>query len=688
MDQNPEDDAEVGARRPLLAQSASTGYSVDSGLDMRPTKTITHHESVYSFALFVPPLTRKREGHYCTGNVLLSFVLLVLTVTTQLSLSQIVGSYITNQSKAFKVSLIRNQHWISTAVTPLDFAFDWVTTQAEQVATQLPWAIEKNDSPKAGSCCDNADCSSVMRCCTASEMRHIREGGPRSFLDASMPTLLPNETVKGKPDKFASVFGDDGGIALCRRENGDGQMDCSPPSYAYMHAWSELDANGDGIWTLQEATADVTNLGCRLGLSALDFYHSTIKGIIRDARDTADNSFVIPLVPLAIEKRRAVPRDYFRWHMGMINLCLAFDVSRCSQLVDGGFFDGAIGQQKEADIPGLRGGIHDLDSSLDFCQRMLRPNGICEQTLPHTYLLYRARVSEKCGDPSYTVNGKHINPHDPRDAMSIVEVSFGEHSAYVTAQEWKFQVFLALILLVWYVTLVLEISRIIELFDFLRNIKAAEKSTFSLISPQVRQNIRSTGFGRILTTPRDFAPSAPLSDSGAALLPDLSHHERSMCWVMWFIRLFLWWYMANVGTTFLLASFAYDDLLFNAVALAFIFELQEFLYMFLVSDENKKMLKDAETASFPTSLPVEGWKSVMMSRAFWGLVLIPVFVFIVLRYNMSNNLLPSSEALECACFQRGLYCNSAQSFQKEWWESYWQDTFRLAKLRASYLSPR
>jgi hypothetical protein len=456
-----------------------------------------------------------------------------------------------------------------------------------------------------------------------------------------------------------------------------------------MHAWSELDANGDGVWTIEEATADVANLGCRLGLSALDFFHSAVRGIMKDAKDTADNSFVIPLVPLSIEKRLSIPKEYFQWLTGMINLCLTFDVSRCSQLIDEGVFDGAIGQQKQADIPGLRGGIHDLDTSLDYCQRMLMPNGICEQTLPHTYLLYRARVSEKCGEPSYSVSGKHINPHDPRDAMSIVEVSFGEHGSYESAQEWKFQVFLGLILLVWYVTLVLEFSRILELYDFLRNFKAAEKSTFSLISPHVRRSIRSSGLGEFISSPRGFTPLHSLKDSGESfVLPDISHHERVTCWLMWAIRLFLWWYMANVGTTFLLASFAYDDLLFNAVALAFIFELQEFLYTFLVGDENKKMLQDAETAPFPTSLPVSGWKSVMMSRAFWGLVIIPVFVCIVLYYNLVSNLRPSSEALDCACFQRGAYCNSARSAQKEWWDTYWQDTLRLAKLRASYLGPR
>jgi hypothetical protein len=361
--------------------------------------------------------------------------------------------------------------------------------------------------------------------------------------------------------------------------------------------------------------------------------------------------------------------------------------------VQQGIFDGAIGQRNEGARGGMRGGIYDLDSALDYCQRMLRPNGVCEQTLPHTYRLYRARVSEKCGSPSFHVGGKFINPHDNRDVMSVVQVDFSEHAKYVGATEWKFQVFIALILTVWYVTLVLEFSRIVEVANFLMNFKLADESEYRLMTPAMRRKVRGISSTRlasmpslnsVLSSPRFKAETPKSAETGALLVTDISRPHRNVCFIMWGIRVFLWWYMLDVGTTFLLATFSYDDLLFNAVALAFIFELQELLYAFLVSDELKKALNGAETVSFETSLPVEGWKTVLISRTFWGLVLIPFFVCVVVFYNINHTIIPSSEALNCACFQTGPNCMASGSFSKAWWDKYWQDTRALAKLRASY----
>merc|ERR1719156_153525 len=125
------------------------------------------------------------------------------------------------------------------------------------------------------------------------------------------------------------------------------------------------------------------------------------------------------------------------------------------------------------------------------------------------------------------------------------------------------------------------------------------------------------------------------------LVDSISRPHLIVCKCMLYVRIFLWFYMGNVGTAFLLATFKYDDLLFNAVALAFIFELPEFLYGFLMTDEIKQKLSGAESVPFPTSLPQQGFAKVLISRSFWGLVVIPIFVFIVCTYNYQSNILSS-----------------------------------------------
>jgi hypothetical protein len=686
----PDAEQGEGSSAPLLPRGGSAvSYAGEEAFSPRPeppTATITHKDSVYSFALFVPPLARRKHGTDCVGEVWLATALLVLTVTCQLALSQIAGAYITSQSLNFKVTLVRNEHWMSHAITPIDYAFDYLKRHTYDVVEE-----KISPPPKVVECCSSVDCIAVLPCCarnTPSQANERRIKGNRS--ESGKKKSLADNAKAAARGVHDWVFGSSGGIALCRRA-ADGKMDCSPPSYAYMQAWDELDTNGDGVWTFDEAEADAANLGCNLGLSPVEFFHSAVRGIIKDAKDTAENSFVLPIVPVSIEHRHAIPKPYFEWYKALIVVCVPFDVSRCGQLVQQGVFDGAIGQADKVVRGGLRGGIYDLDSALDFCQRMLRPNGICEQTLPHTYRLYRARVSEKCGSASYSVGSKYVNPYDQRDAMSIVQVTFGEHSKYQGAMDWRFQLFLALILIVWYVTLVLEFSRILSVSDLIYNF---ENSVESTIRAPPRQTPRSqtgdlsisstfasvAGFmkGRTFETPRK---------AGALYVDVITRSHKAVCSLMIAVRIFLWWYMANVGTTFLLATFDYDDLLFNAVALAFIFDLSELLYVFLVSDDLKRALKDAETASYPTSLPVDGWKSVLLSRTFWGLVLIPSFVMAVLYYNMVHNTIPATEALDCACFQSGPHCMASSSYTKSWWDKYWQDTYPLAKLRASYLDP-
>merc|ERR1719253_1750648 len=164
----------------------------------------------------------------------------------------------------------------------------------------------------------------------------------------------------------------------------------------------------------------------------------------------------------------------------MAVMCMATDVHRCSSLVRDGVFDGAIRMAKEAGI--TRGGVGDLDTALDFCQRLLIRNGLCERTLPGSYLMYRSRANTMCGNPSYTPNKTYRNPHDPRDVMSIMTVKYGNYDSYYESASMSFQVYLFLILVVWYISLVSELKAIIQLIDFTRNFAANEQHS-PLLSP-------------------------------------------------------------------------------------------------------------------------------------------------------------------------------------------------------------
>merc|ERR1719409_1756227 len=146
---------------------------------------------------------------------------------------------------------------------------------------------------------------------------------------------------------------------------------------------------------------------------------------------------------------------------------------------------------------------------------------------------------------------------------------------------------------------------------------------------------------------------------------------------MFAVRVYLLVYMWHVGSMFLLTNHKYDDLLLNAVALAFIFELPEFLYTFLVSDEMKSDLEEAHTIDYATALPVRGCATLFLSKSLWGIVIIPIVVLVVVVYNYQVTTMPSLRALQCTCFQSGSHCDVASTFDRQWWDSYWKEISKM-----------
>lgn len=698
-------------------------YLSDNGEFVYQSKaTITHHDSVYSLMVFVFPLARLERGHYWTLPVLISCMLFIIAVMCQVGLTLIAGEHIRAMSSAFKTSLVRTDgNDIPGAITPMDFALASashavfgrkVGIDDLDITKYLPTGADAKEEV----CCNGAECAALrLTCCDRSDVAitaRTNETAARS--KASMLMAMPKSAVEETKPKHVGRSWDE----MCYRHQ-DGMLDCTPPSFLYIDVWDELDSNGDGVWSIEEARADQANLGCRFGVSADEMFRSACHGIEKDAQDTGDNSYTMPLVPVEIEKQHGISREYFDWWKALVVICVAPDLNRCSGLVQSGVFDGAIRMAREAEI--TRGGVGDLDTALDFCQRMLTRNGICEKTLPVSYQMYRSRLGEKCGAPSYTPAGRYRNPHDKRDAMNVVAVNYSMYDSYLESSSIEFQVFMFLILTVWYVSLLSELKAIVALIDFTWNFTVNKHSP--ILTPNMEAWVREHMTGKLefmglwlLPTPsthrkdgehiseRSCHPSelkwVPTQGTFARdqrhIMSDLdnimvmkshSHFHSTLCYLMCGIRLLLWLYLQNVGTSLVLYERDYSELLMNAVALAFIFKLPEFLYHLLVPEPTKRKLQGATCEAFSTSLPRRGCGKWLSSPMAWGLTIVPLIVATIVYYNLAFNTRPFLEALQCACYQHGPSCNVAPRFQKAWWDTYWQGSVGLAKRRSSWLQP-
>jgi len=148
---------------PLLGHQPSV-YDV-SFAEAPSFVSIEHKESVYSFMLFQPPLSRRRSGHYCTTEVFLALALLVLNVTLQVGLTLIAGSHIVERSIEFKTSLVSGED----STTPWDKAIKVSTEEGGRALEIVGDTLGTSAAVVDGSCCNGAECAELnLPCCDRS----------------------------------------------------------------------------------------------------------------------------------------------------------------------------------------------------------------------------------------------------------------------------------------------------------------------------------------------------------------------------------------------------------------------------------------------------------------------------------------------------------------------------------------
>jgi len=705
--------------------------------------SIDLHENIYSFVILISSMHRQKYPNYIfTKGAVIAFLLFALNVVLQLALTTIAGGYILAADKEFisEVLPVEQQPELLYLMSEPWRAF---TSKATDTYDRLEHEATRhfNLTKVMSECCVGADCAYFgTECC------------PPGVKASPVPVEMLQKSKVGrrKPSgKAANAKGRMDGSGSALRSSGPicslymDHVDCTQPSFDFIDAWEDLDTNGDGTWTYAEAQADVANLGCRFGVSTDEVFRSVCRGVALDIADTG--AYVSGgdkyRVPNEIASCTEVSKQYFDYWKGLVAICAAPGRDQCGQLLLQGTFDGLLLFGKEGFA---RGGVIDLDSALDYCQRILTTSGLCERTLPVSYSMHMHRLRDKCGTAMYAANTRYQSPVDSTDVTGLVTVNYSNLRQYTAARGVTFNLFVACILFVWYLTLIRELKAIMWLTDFSWNFPGMDNQDGEDQKPMsVREMLRQI-YGEAQETANKFMrlegpknqtivrkrkeshqqrskddvgtqdAAGPIlaadahgskteaeqqdppedSDSedsevpvktgvsyGAASeskeaefrgLAYITRGTRCMCFVVVLVRFWLMWYMGIVGTIFTLSTYSYDELLMNAVALAFIFELPELLFMWMVSSKDKKELGSLGPLLYVSKLAKMGsWQRFLFSRYFWGLVVIPILCYIIVTNNHSLVVVPMQEALECACLQTGPRCLAAEQINSEWWAEYW-----------------
>lgn len=124
----------------------------------------------------------------------------------------------------------------------------------------------------------------------------------------------------------------------------------------------------------------------------------------------------------------------------------------------------------------------------------------------------------------------------------------------------------------------------------------------------------------------------------------------------------------------------YLTLIFDALSLLFIFEIDELLFKTMLRHEFKVDHLTTDDMRVPTAHGglITGKYSVV-GEIMWFLAVIVFSVCIVYTY-CRVELSTLIDALGCLCSVEGPQCHEAQHFSKLWWDTYWSKTLPAANL--------
>jgi hypothetical protein len=697
-----EDDVVRGGRSEAASESSERLWR---------TSKLTMAESVYSYIVLYPEVNRVRKGTYLSGKVFIAFAMIALNLTAQISLTLITGESILEDGQSYKQALLgRTESTVHTAEEEKEGAAkaagasdeaeekpsitkrlqDTVAKGAGNATTIATDAAKKvlGHKIEKEECCVGVYCAGNRACCMPSAA-----GVPRNSTNL-LKLGKPSGSGKGSREpsnpKKAQQEGEDiderPKRALCntRGAGPNSLLDCSPPTFAFMGVWEHLDTDKDGVWSRKEAHADEANLGCRLAMDPAIVFSAVLRGTRKYAEKFRGGN-----VSSSITTRQGVSKSYFDHWVGTLALCSAVDPDRCPELIESGVYNGAL--KAAVSGPGMAiDSVTSLNEALDHCQTMLQDGGVCEKALPVTYKIYRQQVRSKCGAPSLTTGQMFLNPFDEEDVMRSVHVDYENLEMYIMANGFTFQFFVSIILLIWYLALLGEAIALCNMADFIwnfpacddadplhirrmsRKLKTGASKAFKSVSSRLRaeEAEEAVPFGeRAVSKERQLSPRV---DPESCHIPDICTEHRMLCTFILIVRTWLMVYMAVVGTIFLQNTYSYPDLLMNAVALAFVFELPEFLYHLLVSQEDKDILNSMGDLEFKTSVPEpEGVWSYILEINFYGLFIFPVLCVITCACHFYYTVQPVYEALDCVCLQSGDRCRAGQVLTESWWSAQW-----------------
>jgi len=422
---------------------------------------------------------------------------------------------------------------------------------------------------------------------------------------------------------------------LCN-ERGD-QVSCAPPSIDILLSWEFLDLDGNGVWERSEAEdpAFREKALCKHNIDPVTSYDA----VARYLQSTSD---LDSRRDANLDAGSGIHRAYMDWYMGEPLLCLFRDEGMCMNMFSRGIFDEAL-RQRSYDA------MLDVDSALEYCRQLLKVR--CPSMLPEGYSVWQELSQQQCG-PKHFRNSVYRSPIGDGVSIPMLYVGFEKQYEYRQTQKLSFRAFVVMLLLVFLLKMSFELKSILKCF-----IWAVDMPIYDDAHDEhsYRNSVTLERGNTLLDT--------------SVVLEAIELKHRVIIFVVTVFRTAIWVYLTYSGITFLTSNINYLGLIFDALSLVFIIEIDELLYETMLRQQLKSDHEKIEPMRLHRKYKLTGMNAVP-TDFLCTFALIILTVFIVYEYSVVE-LDRLQAAMDCACTMDGPSCYEAERFGKAWWDEYW-----------------
>eukprot|EP00811_Abedinium_folium_P033050 NODE_6042_length_1710_cov_18.679722.p1 GENE.NODE_6042_length_1710_cov_18.679722~~NODE_6042_length_1710_cov_18.679722.p1 ORF type:complete len:547 (+),score=107.10 NODE_6042_length_1710_cov_18.679722:44-1642(+) len=441
------------------------------------------------------------------------------------------------------------------------------------------------------------------------------------FINACLQTCVLVKIKSLSDLELLRVMGDIEEVCPAVLDNATGAtyFDCAPAATSLMRDVRDLDLNHDGFWGADEARMfqeDATQKTGRAGhleevfLMMMDLARHG--DLIHQQRHPDRRHFQADTHAYTL-----LPMQWLILEQGRLDMCTLTDMNICGNMKASGVLDKKLS-------------YIDVDRRIVECQQLQDTGGYCERVFGEKFKFYVERTQRICGTGFVLWN---------TTSQSMITLYEQSNKYYLNSEgvsRMPYCSFLALVLTIWMLFMLVEVRRVVIWWLVL--IRFPSNSLGEPVAVQVEDQTQET---HLLIRINAIPLVHKVWTAAFNVLPRTAIVAG----------------LAVVGSQFLIRADNYTDLILNSVALAFLIEIDNMMFVALIGSRPKRVVDSVEPLVIRQEETGNAKFDNVLHTLFYSLaVVFTVAALVANSYLSRGGKLEFGASLDCLCQLQGEMC--------------------------------